>query len=317
MSRQEVEFTAEDGTVLRGLLHVPLRTSAPGIVMAHGFSGVKEQIDHYARAFAKAGFTVLNYDHRGFGASDGAPRQEVDPYRQLSDWRDAIIFLDGRPEADTSRGIGVWGTSFAGGLAMAVAANDPRVSCVVAQIPHVSGHRNARLMFGVRQFGELRERLANDRAQRRDGGTPATVPVFATVEDGLSALPPTVSAEFVQRSKENAPTWQNEVTLRSVEHMIEWEAAGWVPYVAPKPLLMIVAAQDTCTFPEIQLEVFETARGPKRLVVHPGGHFQTYDEFFPQTSRVAVDWFTEHYAATPFNEAHRTIMENTPNLTEG
>jgi hypothetical protein len=52
-----------------------------------------------------------------------------------------------------------------------VAANDPRVSCVVAQIPHVSGHRNARLMFGVRQFGELRERLAKDRAHRRDGGT--------------------------------------------------------------------------------------------------------------------------------------------------
>lgn len=294
MSRQEVEFAAEDGTVLRGILHTPDRDHAPGIVMAHGFSGVKEQIDHYARAFAKAGFVVLNYDHRGFGGSDGSPRQEVDPYRQLADWRDAISFLDARVEVDTDRGIGVWGTSFAGGLAMVVAANDPRVGCVVAQIPQVSGHRNARLMFGVRQLDELHERLVKDRVNRRDGCAPATVPVFATVEDEPCALPPAVGAEFVRRSTENAPSWRNEVTLRSVQHLIEWEAAGWVPHIAPKPLLMIVAARDTCTFPEVQLEVFETARGPKRLVVHPGGHFETYDEHFAQTSEVAAQWFTEH-----------------------
>jgi len=81
-----------------------------------------------------------------------------------------------------------------------------------------------------------------------------------------------------------------------VAHLAEFEPAGWAPHVAPKPLLMVVAARDTCTFPEIQLDVFETARGPKRLIVHPGGHFDTYVDHFEETSRPARDWFVEHLA---------------------
>jgi hypothetical protein len=100
--------------------------------MSHGFGGVQLQIEAHAGYFAEAGFAVLLYDHRGFGLSDGAPRQEVNPYIQLSDWRDAI--------------------SLAGGLAMVLAADDPRVSCVVAQIPNVSGHRNGAKIFTAEQL---------------------------------------------------------------------------------------------------------------------------------------------------------------------
>ncbi len=52
----------------------------PTVVMAHGFTAVKEQyLDKYGEAFADAGFAVLIYDNRNFGASEGLPRQEVDP----------------------------------------------------------------------------------------------------------------------------------------------------------------------------------------------------------------------------------------------
>lgn len=79
--RRDIEFSAE-GTTLRGWLYLaqtgPL--PAPAIIMAHGFTGVKEQgLDKYAEVFAAAGLAVLVYDNRCFGASDGLPRQEVDP----------------------------------------------------------------------------------------------------------------------------------------------------------------------------------------------------------------------------------------------
>jgi hypothetical protein len=292
--RRDIEFRTEDGTLLRGFLHTSAEGSAPGIVMAHGFSGVKEQIDHYAAFFAEAGFSVLVYDHRGFGESEGTPRGEVDPHRQIADWRDAITFAAGLPEIDPERGFGVWGSSFAGGLAMVVAANDSRVRCVVSQIPNVSGHRNSREMFNVAQRRQIRERLVADRMARLAGDPPAMIPVFSTEPDELCAMPPAVSQRFIDRGIEAAPTWRNEVTLRSVEHMMEFEPAGWTPHVAPKPLLMIVGALDTCTFPEIQVDVFETAREPKKLVVHPGGHFDTYIEHFEATSRPAREWFAEH-----------------------
>jgi dienelactone hydrolase len=79
VGRRDVEFRTEDGTTLRGYFHAPAGGSGPAVVMAHGFSGVKEQIDHYAEFFAAAGFAVLVYDHRGFGTSDGTPRLEWIP----------------------------------------------------------------------------------------------------------------------------------------------------------------------------------------------------------------------------------------------
>jgi len=76
--------------------------------MAHGFAGVKEHgLDRFARLFADAGFVVLVHDHRGFGASDGSPRFDVDPWVQINDWRRAISFLEDHPAVDPDR-IGVW-----------------------------------------------------------------------------------------------------------------------------------------------------------------------------------------------------------------
>jgi hypothetical protein len=37
---------------------------------------------------------VLLHDHRNFGSSDGAVRHDIDPWRQIADWRRAISFLD-------------------------------------------------------------------------------------------------------------------------------------------------------------------------------------------------------------------------------
>jgi fermentation-respiration switch protein FrsA (DUF1100 family) len=121
--------------------------------------------------------------------------------------------------------------------------------------------------------------------------------VFATRPGEPCALPPAKSERFVEMSEVIAPTWRNEVTVRSIEHMMRFEPAGWAPLVSPTPLMMVVGTADNVTFPQVQLEVFETVREPKRLVLHPGGHFQTYTDFFAQTSEPAAAWFTEHLRA--------------------
>lgn len=310
--RKDISFATEDGTELHGFLHVPDSTQIdaladsrrPGIVMTHGFSGVKEQIDHYAAYFAEGGFDVLVYDHRGFGTSAGMPRLEIDPAVQLTDWRDAIShFLTLRPLAPA--GVGVWGSSFAGGLAMVLAATDPRVQCVAAQIPNVSGARNSVRLFSHAQLAELRQRFDVDRTARLAGKEPQVIQVFTTSDDELCALPPRVSTRYIESGYELYPTWKNEVTLRSVEHMITFEPMGWIPHIGPKPLLMIVAANDRCTFPEVQLDAFNTAREPKRLVVHQGGHFDTYTEHFEETSGPAREWFTQ-YLDTAAADARRS-----------
>jgi dienelactone hydrolase len=80
VKREDVEFALEGDVTLRGWLFVPEGPGPhPGITMAHGFAGVRERgLERFARVFANAGFVVLVHDHRGFGASDGEPRFDVD-----------------------------------------------------------------------------------------------------------------------------------------------------------------------------------------------------------------------------------------------
>jgi fermentation-respiration switch protein FrsA (DUF1100 family) len=102
--RQDVELEAEGGVTLRGWLLLPDGPGPyPAITMAHGYAGVKEHgLERFAGAFAEDGFVVLVHDHRSFGASDGEPRQDVDPWRQIADWRRAISFLESQPEVENT-----------------------------------------------------------------------------------------------------------------------------------------------------------------------------------------------------------------------
>jgi pimeloyl-ACP methyl ester carboxylesterase len=99
MTRRDIEFDAE-GVTLRGWLYPAERAGSPGptVVMTHGFSAVKEMyLDSFAEVFAAAGLNVLVFDNRCFGASDGEPRREIDPWVQVRDYRDAITYASTLP----------------------------------------------------------------------------------------------------------------------------------------------------------------------------------------------------------------------------
>src|SRR4029453_15306284 len=129
----------------------------------------------FAGLVAGAGLNVLLYDHRNFGASDGTPRQEVDPVAQYRGYRHAISYAITRPEVDPER-VGVWGTSFSGGLVLTVAAVDRRVKAVVSQVPFIDGYDTAHWMVRPDLLGHLLDNLDAGRANRFAGGEPATLP---------------------------------------------------------------------------------------------------------------------------------------------
>jgi uncharacterized protein len=293
---RRVKIQTEDGTILRAYLHSPGPGSRPGIVMCPGFGGVKPLIDPYAVLFAEAGLSVLNFDNRGWGTSEGEPRQELNVFKQITDLRDAITFAESQPEFNSDKGFGVWGSSFSGGLAIVTAANDPRVRCVVAQIPNVSGHRNSVKLFSAEQLREIRRRAAIDRRARLAGEPPMMVPMLSEDPYELCAFPREFPEEY--REAIESGMWNNQTTIRSLENFIEFEPAGWLPYVTPKPLLMILAEHDETTYTEVQRDVYETAAEPKKLVTYDGGHFDAYSKFFKETAHPARDWFVEHLGAS-------------------
>jgi dipeptidyl aminopeptidase/acylaminoacyl peptidase len=69
--RHDIEFKTDDGVTLRGWHYLPDTGAGPfpTVVMAHGYSAVKEMyLDSFAEVFARAGLASIVYDHRNFGA---------------------------------------------------------------------------------------------------------------------------------------------------------------------------------------------------------------------------------------------------------
>ena len=293
--RRDIEFNAE-GTILRGWLYLPDRPASrvPGVVMAHGFTAVKEMyLDRYAEAFAAAGLGVLVFDHRNFGASDGAPRGEIDPWAQVRDYRHAISFARTLPEIDARR-IGIWGTSYSGGHALVVGALDRRVRCVVSQVPAISGYQASLRRVPAPQLPGLLAAFEADREQRFRDAPAAMRPVLPREPGGPAVFSGEDAIAFFRTAAERAPSWGEEITLRSVEMAREYEPAVYISRISPTPLLVIAATDDNLTGSDLTLEAYERALQPKQLVLIPGGHFAPYVQEFPTSSGAARDWFLRH-----------------------
>ena len=300
MQRQDVEFAAEGGVTLRGWLFLPDGpASHPAITMAHGFAGVKEQgLERFAREFVAAGFIVLVHDHRGFGASGGSPRFDIDPWVQIADWRRAISFLESHPAVDADR-IGLWGTSYAGGHAIVLGATDRRLRAIVAQVPTISGYQQSLRRVAPDLVPTLEAAFADDERQQFHGAAPATQAVVsADPSRPASYRAPDAIAFYSQPAPDGV--WENTVTLRSTRAARMYEPGAWVSRVSPTPLLMIVGLHDAITVADLALGAYEQALQPKKLVTIDGGHFDPYLDCFTEASGAACAWFTEHLK-TPEN----------------
>jgi uncharacterized protein len=263
--------------------------------MAHGYSAVKEMyLDRFAEAFAAAGLAAIVFDNRNFGASDGQPRQEIDPWQQIDDYRDAISYAETLPETRADR-IGVWGSSYSGAHVIVLGAIDRRIRCVVSQVPLISGHRNARRLIRADVVAGVEAACAEDRRSRYAGKPPGMIPVVSEDPAGPAALPTPDSWQwFSETGRSRAPSWKNEVTLRSVELFLAYEPGAYIGYVSPTPFLMVVALGDHLTVADEALAAYEQALEPKKLVALKGGHFDAYVADFGNASAAARDWFVEH-----------------------
>jgi uncharacterized protein len=295
--RTDIEFRTEDGVTLRGWRYRPADGSGPWptIVMAHGYSAVKEMyLDRFAEVFEAAGLAAIVFDNRNFGASDGEPRQEIDPWQQINDYRDAISFAQTLPETDPER-IGVWGSSYSGAHVLVLGAIDRRIKCVASQVPLISGHRNARRLIRADVIAGVEMMCAQDRLKRYRGGEPGMIPVVSSDPAGVAVLPTPDSWQwFDETGRTRAPAWRNEVTLRSVELFLAYEPGAYIEYVSPTPLLLVVALGDHLTVADEALAAYGRALHPKKLVTLKGGHFDAYVADFDRASAAARDWFLEH-----------------------
>jgi uncharacterized protein len=305
--RTDVEFEGHGGVVLRGWLYLPDGASAgapvAGVVMAHGFSATKEMaLDGYATEFCSAGLAVLAYDHRCLGASDGEPRQVINPWAQTRDYRYAIGWLAARPEVDRDR-IGLWGSSFSGGQVLVLGAIDERVRAVVASVPFAGlGADYSDPLAVDARFAAMREALCDLSGRGpADSTAPPVGPIVVVREPGqgegvrVFLDQPESSEWFLDVGRRDGARWENQVWLRA--------AFGTVPAFDPgvaaahlrAPVLFVVGTHDVVASTEVAIASFDRVPGPKQLELIEGHHFTPYSgAAADHAAAIERDFFLAH-----------------------
>jgi fermentation-respiration switch protein FrsA (DUF1100 family) len=284
--RQAVAFES-DGNQLAGHLYRPPAAAdgqvTPGIVMCGPTSSVKEQtLPHYGERFADAGYSVLTFDPRGFGESEGEPRFHYDPWPIVADYANAAAYLMGRDDVDAER-VAAVGVCMGGGFALATAARERRlVACVSVAGGYDIGGTFQQLLGPeglasyMRAINELHD------VQRRTGETQyvPTIALGLSADVPVAVMPlPEAYSYYERTSRDHAPTWSWTTTAVSLESYLTFNAISLAPLVAPTPLLIVHGTTDTALLPELAQAAYDAAIGPKELVwVDTHNHIEIYDQ---------------------------------------
>jgi len=303
--KREVEFRSENPReMIRADLFTPDEGAGPWpiVIMGGGWCYVKELImPEYARYFLRERLAALIFDYRCFGASDGEPRQHLDPWKQIADYRsaiDAVSYLNEYKGVIDCERVGVWGISYSGGHALIVGALDCRVKCIVSQIPIIEGWYNSMRAHGSVGFRELTALVNQERHNRYLTGKHGFIPHSGDPKTEVVTWPhPETKPVFMKIKETTAPRHEHYSTIQSVEHVWAYDVRPFLPRILDTPTLMIVAEGDDLTMWEREVPAFsEIATSKKKLFVQQKStHMSMYSNLshLEIAAKEAADWYRQ------------------------
>lgn len=216
-----------------------------------------------AEYFHAAGFTVLSYDPRSIGASDGLPRNEIQPTRNIEDYHDALTFLRTHPRVDPAR-IAFWGYSFSGAVALCAAALDKRAKAVVAVSPLT--------IWEFSKWSKVLVKALKDRQSRQAGNQPVYLPMLTEAGENPAGFGTGFAAEdvytMIARAAEIEPNFVPQTTLSSYYHIAAFQPFGLMRFVAPTPAMIVVPENDLVSPVKLQKSlIYDALQGPKELLM--------------------------------------------------
>jgi uncharacterized protein len=192
----------------------------------------------------------------GFAAKVRELREIMDPEAELDDVANVIHWLQAEPKSDPGR-IGIWGTSFGGGMAVYTAARDRRIKAVHAQM----------VPLDIRALDPLGYRDGTKRARGElDYPKPGIVAV-----SGLRGAP-------------------------IAEHFLSFSPAGAMNLRPDCAIQIVLAGKDELFDIRSSIAAYEAFRGTdKNLVVLPDAtHYDAYTRAREEVQRLAIAWFDRH-----------------------
>ncbi len=279
-------------------LYVPDSTPAPGVLLSQGFGGSKRSLDTAAKQFAEAGYVVLTYSARGFGASDGLIHFAAPNY-EISDGKLLIDYLAGLKQVrhkDGKAQIATAGSSYGGALSLLIAAADNRVGAVAADITWNDLSHALFPNFAAPEPGVFKKLWAGllfgnaFNVNSLAGLLGSQSPARAAQITGCGQFAPDVCAAYQKSAEIGTPTAAMRTLMR------EASPASVLDKITV-PTLLTQGTEDSL-FPLSEADA--NARGiaahgtPVRVVWRPGGHDSGGGG--AEATSAAIGWFGDAFA---------------------
>jgi len=300
MSDEIVKFRSV-GEDIAGVLTRPqgVKGDVPLVIMAGGWCYTKEVVmPYYAKFFHEIGCATLRFDYRNFGESTGTPRQHIDPWGQVEDYRNALSFAETLSGIDHDR-TGTWGISYSGGHVLIVSALDHRSAFAISTIPVIDGYQTMRRNHGEARFAKLNALIDSDRKKRFETGAGDTMLMSPVESDAeMSAWPfPHVRAGFMPIKEREAPLHEHINTIESVENLLAYRAIPYASEVYETPVLMTLAHGDNITSADLEVQAFNAVPNPDKKLVSVRGvdHMSLYtnNDHLGKVGKVQADWLKQ------------------------
>jgi len=235
------------------------------------------------RAFAGSGVAALQFDCRGFGASEGEPRQLYDIRMLAEDLAAAIELARGRDDVDPGR-IALWGGSASCAQALDAARRDCDLRAVVCLTPFVPGRETQRSadtpvlrLVAVASADRVRMIFGREPRGVAVAGGPGETAILVREDAAArerSMLPPQarIEASGNRAELDGGIVWENRVVLRPrlrTPHPLRIAAD------VRCPVLVVAGSDDVLCPPGPAAEL--AGRLPEaELAIFECGHFDLY-----------------------------------------
>ena len=259
-----------DGLLLSGTLHLPaeeVEQALPAIIVLHGFGGSRQAPTHRMEAdlYASLGYVVLRIDFRGCGTSEGA-RGRILCQSAVADAKNALTWLATQPQVDARR-IAISGQSYGAAVAVYTAGIDERVAATISLGGWGNGLTKSRAQHSSDDAWARFTAMLEEGRQKRAQGLVMMVPRWDIVpipEHLRSNLPSDSIMEF---------------PVEVAQSMVDFRAEDVVANIAPRPLLLLHAANDSVTPTSQSIEMMQRAGAGAELMVLGGiDHFPFANE---------------------------------------
>ena len=281
---------ASAGLGLAGTLRVPEGIASgerrAAFLVLHGFGSNKSSANvlQASKFLNDLGYVTLAFDMRGCGESEGEPGRVI-CLEQVEDTRNALSFLARQGCVDAQR-IGVIGSSFGGAVSVYAGGVDQRIAAVISNGGWGDGERKFRGQHETPdKWARFTKILTDGRAHRAKTGKSLMVARYDIVP-----IPPHLRTNL-------APNSIHEFPHETAQSMFDFRGDDVVGRIAPRPLLLIHASNDSVTPTEQSVELFKRSGQPAELHLFSDADHFLFAEDNARVWGVMRDWLGKYFPA--------------------